>query len=121
MHLLNAPVRDLRLRPLSLLGRFLQFAGKFFDALTHNLAGLKFHRRSRRNDETASGLVWISPYSRFGQPRLKNAEVAQFHWNIIGQAVGDFVQSALNHIEDFVLHHPGLVADRNDNVALGEF
>jgi hypothetical protein len=52
---------------------------------------------------------------------LEDAKIAQLDRDIIGQTVGDFVQSTLHDLENFVLHHAGLVADRYDNVAFRQF
>jgi len=50
---------------------------------------------------------------------LKNAEVSQLHRDVIGEAISDMIERALDDIEDLVLHHPGLVADCHHDVALG--
>src|SRR4029077_20856908 len=92
-------------------------AGQFFDALSHNLAGLKFHGRARWNDETATRLIWVSSHPRLGQSRLENSKVAQFDRNVVGQTVSNFVEGTLDNVEDLVLHHSGLVANRNHDVA----
>jgi len=39
--------------------------------------------------------------------------------NIVCQTVGDFIERPLDHIENLMLHHPGLIADRHNYVALG--
>ena len=91
---------------------------KLLDALTHDFASLEFYRGPRRNYKTAAGLIGVPTDARLRQSRLKHAEIAQFNWNVIRQAVGDLVQCALDDVEDMMLHHPGLVADRNDDVAL---
>jgi hypothetical protein len=49
---------------------------------------------------------------------LKNAKIAEFNRDIVSQAVGDFIKRPLDYIEDLVLDHAGLIADRDDNVAL---
>ena len=96
---------------------FLELARKFLDTLTHDLASFKFHRHSRRNHEAATRLVRISPDAGLGQPRLKNAKVAQFNGDIVGQTIGDFIERALDHIKDFMLDHAGLIADGDNDVA----
>jgi hypothetical protein len=57
----------------------------------------------------------------FGQPGLENSKIAQFNWYVVGQTVSDFVQGALDNVEDLVLHHAGLIAYRNDDVAFRKF
>ena len=81
-------------------------------------AGLELHCRARRNHETAAGLIRIATDARFRQARLKNAEIAQLHRDIVGQAVGDVIERSLHHFKDLVLHHSGLIADRDDDVPL---
>jgi hypothetical protein len=51
---------------------------------------------------------------------LENAKVAQFHWDVAGEAVGNFIKGALDNLKDVVLHHSSFVADRYDDVALRE-
>ena len=89
------------------------------NALTHDLASLKLHCGSRRNHETAAGLIRISPNARLCQSRLKNTEVAQFNGDVVCQTISDFIERPLNHIEDFMLDHAGLIADRHNDVAFG--
>ena len=99
---------------------FFHLARKFLDALAHDLSRLELYRRSRRNDETAAGLVGISADARFGQARLKDAKVAQLNRNIASQAIGDVIQRSLNDFEDLVLDHPSLITDGHNDVAFGE-
>jgi hypothetical protein len=101
-------------------GSFFHFAGKFFDALAHHLSGLEFYGSARGNDEATSRLIWVATNPRFGEARLKDAKVAQLDSYVACQAIGDLIQRSLNDIEDLVLHHPSLVADRHDNVAFCE-
>jgi hypothetical protein len=101
------------------LGGFFQLARKFLDALTHYLASFKFYRRSGRNHKTAPRLIWISANARFCQPWLKNAEIPQFNWNVVGQTVGNFIKRPLDYIEDLMLNHAGLVTDGDNDVAFG--
>jgi len=98
---------------------FFQLTRKLLDALTHNLASFKFHRCSRWNHETAARLIWIPANSGFCQPRLKNAKIPQLNRNIVGQTICDFIERPLNYIEDLMLDHSRLIADRDDDVALG--
>ena len=100
------------------LCRFFQLARELLNALTHDLASLKFYRRARRDHKTAAGLIGVASNSGLCQARLKNAEVAQFNRNVVRQAVGDFIERALDDVKDLMLNHAGLVADRNDDVAL---
>ncbi len=69
--------------------------------------------------KTATRLIRVSSDPRSGKAREKYAEISQLNRNIIGQAIGDFVEGLLHHIEDLMLNHPGLIADRHHNVALG--
>jgi hypothetical protein len=62
-------------------------------------------------------LIRISANARLCQPWLKDAEVAQFNGYVVGQTVSDFVERPLDHVEDFVLDHAGLVADGDNDVA----
>jgi hypothetical protein len=64
-------------------------------------------------------LIRIPPDAGLSQPRLKNAKVAQFNGDIVGQTIGDFIERALDHIKDFMLDHAGLVADGDNDVAFG--
>ena len=75
-----------------------------------NLLGSDFHPGAR---------FWISPYARLCQPGLKNAKVAQLNGDVVSQTVGDFIERPLDHIEDFVLDHAGLVTDGDNDVAFG--
>ena len=100
---------------------FFQFPGKFFNTLPHHFAGFKFHSCSRRNNETAAGLIWVSADPRFSQARLENAEVTKLDRHIVGQAVGDFIKRALNDIENLVLHHACLIANRDHDVPFSKF
>jgi hypothetical protein len=115
-----APVRRSR-RGRFLFRGFLQFPGKFFNALAHYLAGLKFHRRPRRNNETAAGLIWVSTDPGLGQAWLKDAEITKLDRHVARQAVGDFIKRALNDIENLVLHHACLIANRDHDVPFSKF
>jgi hypothetical protein len=94
-------------------------ARELFHALPHDFTRLELHRRTRRNYETAPRLIRVSSDPRSGKAREEHAEVSQLNRNIVGQAFGDFIEGLLHHIEDLVLNHPGLIADRHHNVALG--
>ena len=101
------------------LRSFFQLARKLLHSLTHHFARLELYSGSGRDDKTAARLVRISPYTRLGQARLEYAEIAQLHRNVIGQAVGNLVEGALNHIEYLVLDFARLVTDGDDNVSFG--
>ena len=59
-------------------------------------------------------------YGGFVYELIQNAaEIAQFNGDIVGQTIGDFIECALDHIKDFMLDHSGLVADGDNDVALG--
>ena len=94
----------------------LQFSRQLFYSLTHDFPRFEFHRRSRRNHETAPRFVRISANPRFRQAWLKDPGISQFHCHIISKAVGNVIQGALNNIENLVLDHASLVADRHHNV-----
>jgi hypothetical protein len=47
---------------------------------------------------------------------LEDPEISQLDRHIISKAVGNVIQGALNNIENLVLDHAGLVADRHHNV-----
>lgn len=100
---------------------FLQLPGEFFYALPHDFAGLKLHGRPRRNYETAARLIRVSTDAGFGQSRLEDSEVAQLDRHIVGQTIGDLIERPLDDIEDLMLDHPSLVANRYYNVAFGKF
>ena len=102
------------------LGGLFHLARKLLDPLAHDFPRFELHRCPGRDDETAAGLVGIAADTRFRKARLENAEIAQFHGYVARQAVGDLVQSFLNDLKDLVLHHSGLIADSDNNVALGE-
>jgi hypothetical protein len=65
-------------------------------------------------------LIWVSTDTGFGQPGLKNSKIAQLDRHIVGQTVSDLVQRPLDNIEDLMLDHSGLIADRNYDVAFGK-
>jgi hypothetical protein len=50
---------------------------------------------------------------------LKDPEISQLHRHIIGKAVRNVIQRALNDVKNLVLNHAGLVANRHDNVPFG--
>jgi hypothetical protein len=102
------------------LGCFLHLARELLDALTHDLARFEFHSRPRRNHEAAARLVWVASDARFGQSRLKDTEIAQFHGHVACQAVGNMIERPLNHIENLMLHHTGLIANRHNEIAFCE-
>jgi len=87
--------------------------------LTHNLASFEFHRGAWWNNKTATRLIWVSTDARLGQTRLKNAKIAQFNRDIVSETVGNFIKRPLDYIEDLMLDHTGLVANGDDDVALG--
>src|SRR4029077_20521407 len=87
------------------LGCFFHLARKLLDALTHDLSRFEFHSRPWRNHEADARLVWVASDARFGQSRVKDTEIAQFHGHVACQAVGNMVKRPLNHIEDLMLHH----------------
>jgi hypothetical protein len=105
---------------LSLVGRFLEFTGKLFDPLTHNFPGFELNRRTRWDRKTTTGLIWVSSDSRFGQARLKDAEITQFYGYVIRQAIRDVVEGTLDHIKYLMLDHSGLITDGDNNVSFGE-
>src|SRR5947207_4815701 len=100
---------------------FFQLARKLFHTLAHHLAGLELDRRPRRYHETATRLIWVTAHARFGQARLKNAEITQFYRHIAGQAVGDLIERPLDSVENLMLYHSSLVTDRYHNVAFSQF
>jgi hypothetical protein len=65
-------------------------------------------------------LIWISADARFGQSRLEDSEVAELNRDVVGQTVSDLVERTLDNIEDLMLDHSGLIADRNYDVAFGK-
>ena len=95
---------------------FLQFARKFFHPLAHDFPRLELDGRARRNNKTAARLIRVAPHAGLGQARLKNAKIPQFDRDIIGQTVGNVVESSLHNVKDLVLHHPSLIADGHNNV-----
>src|SRR5213078_5143446 len=97
----------------------IELARELLDPLTHDLASFEFHSRPGWNHEAAAGLIRVSPDARFCQPGLENTEVAQFNRNVVCQTVRDFIECALDHVEDFMLNHAGLIADGDNDVAFG--
>ena len=102
------------------LGCFLHLARELLDALTHDLSRFEFHSRTRRNHEAAARLIRIASYTRLGQPRLENSEIAQLDRDVFCKTVCNVIKGSLDHLEDFVLNHSGLIADRDYNIALGK-
>jgi CheY-like chemotaxis protein len=102
------------------LGGFLQFAGKLLHALAHDFAGLELYGRPGWDHKTAARLIGVAAHARLGQARLKHAKVAQFHRDVVRQAISNVVERALHDLENVVLHHSRLVANRDNNVPLGE-
>ncbi len=101
------------------LGGFLQFTRKLFDPLTHDFPRLELDGRARGNHKTAAWLIGVSAHSRFGQPGLENAKVAQLHGDIPGQTISDLVKRSLDYIEDLMLNHPCLITDGDYDIAFG--
>ena len=100
-----------------LIGRLLKFAREFLDTLAHDLAGLEFYGRTRRNHEAAARFIWIAADARLRQPGLKHAEIAEFDRHVIRETVRDMIECPLDHLEYVMLDHAGLVADRDDDVS----
>ena len=62
------------------------------------------------------GSIRIAPHAGLGQARLKNAKIAQFDRDIVGQTVGNVVESSLHNVKNVVLDHPSLIADGHNNI-----
>ena len=87
--------------------------------MTHHFARLELYRCPGRNHKTAARLIRISSHPRLGQARLENTEIAQLNSNVLGQAVGNLVERALNHVKHLMLDFARLVTNGDDDVPFG--
>ena len=65
------------------------------------------------------GAIGIATNARLAEFYLEDAEVAQLDRLPVGQAFREMIERALDDVEDVLLHHAGLVADADDQVAFG--
>src|SRR5215207_1943206 len=114
------------LRPLSLrllhirFGLCLELCGELTHPLLHDLARLKLHRRSSRNDEMTARLVRVATDARLGEFHLKHAEIAQLDVVPICKRLNNLIESPLDDLKYLVLNQPSFVADAHNNFSLGE-
>ena len=100
---------------LNLLSGFaLQDRRQLCDFLPHDLAGLEFDGRARRDDEAASRLVRVAAHTRLGELDFEDSEVSQLHGITLREGIGDVIERSLHDIEDLVLDQACFVTDFND-------
>ena len=65
------------------------------------------------------GAIRVAPDARLAEFHLEDAEVAQLDGLAVGEAFREVIKGALDDVEDILLHHAGLVADADDQIAFG--
>ena len=66
------------------------------------------------------GAIRVAPDARLAELHLEDAEVAQLDGLAVGEAFREVIEGALNDVEDILLHHAGLIADTDNQIAFGQ-
>ena len=66
------------------------------------------------------GAVRVAADARLAELDLEDAEVAQLDGLPVREAFGEMVERALDDVEDILLHHAGLIADTDNQIAFGQ-
>ena len=64
------------------------------------------------------GTVGVATHARLAELDLENTEVAQLDSLTVREAFGQMIERPLNNVEHILLHHAGLVADADNQIAL---
>jgi hypothetical protein len=79
--------------------------------LAHNLSRFELHRCSRRDLEAAARLIRITADPLPGQTHLEDTKIPKFDILSSRQTIGYQVESPLDHFENLVLDHSGIVTN----------
>jgi len=92
---------------------------KLHDFRFHFLAGLELDDGARRNRHVVFRAIGIATNARLAEFYLEDTEVAELDGLTMREAFSEMIERALNDVEHVLLHHAGLVADANDQIAFG--
>ena len=85
----------------------------------HFLAGLELDDGAGGNGDVVLGAIRVATDARLAEFYLEDAEVAQLDGLSVREAFGEMIQRALDDVEHILLHHAGLVADADNQIAFG--
>ena len=92
---------------------------QFHDLGFHFLARLELDHGAGGNRHVVLGAIRVAPDARLAEFHLEDAEVAQLDGLAVGEAFREVIKGALDDVEDILLHHAGLVANADDQIAFG--